>query len=164
MLLKNLHTLHLPHILWHRKTHNNNNNDNDNQDGQAKDRRQRLRYLRNSLSLSPSLSLCICVCCPSLSILVFISVCLSLSLCVHVCGLCAHKWKPEEDTGDLLYHFHLIHLSLAVSVNLDLGWWPASPSDPLISSPMTVLGFRATRDHACFFMWVLGSKLRPSCL
>lgn len=102
-------------------------------------------------------------------------------MCIHVCVLCKFMyehmcvfcvsicvrvpvyehtpctWWPEGDINGLLYY------SLPCSLNLDLGWWPASLTDPLSCTVMTsarVTGYRYTCDHAWLLTWLLGSKLR----
>ena len=47
-----------------------------------------------------------------------------------------------------------------LSLNLELGWWPASPSDPPVSTPTIAVDMR---NHTTLFTLVLGLVLRSSC-
>ena len=78
--------------------------------------------------------LCVCVWCVWClymhMIYVFMSVCICVCVCVYVC-VCDYKG------GHLLFCsiiLHLIPLRQGRSLNLKLGWWPPSPSDPPVSA------------------------------
>jgi len=49
--------------------------------------------------------------------------------------------------------FHLITLRKDLSLNLELGWWPESPSKPSASAPAGAGSVRA-QGHTCFTIGV----------
>lgn len=48
---------------------------------------------------------------------------------MHMC-LQVYMWRPEGTLGILLSHSLLISLREGLSLNLELGWEPSSPSEP----------------------------------
>lgn len=71
---------------------------------------------------------CTCMCMHS---------CVSACILVYVCVMFAyvlmyvHMRKPEEDIWYPLYDCTFFFLHGGPSMNLELGWWPVSPSEPL---------------------------------
>lgn len=52
---------------------------------------------------------------------------------VHVCRAQTHRQQGKA-SSILLYILHLILLKQDLSLNLEIGWQPVSPSDPLVSA------------------------------
>lgn len=74
---------------------------------------------------------------------------------VHAC-LC--MCRSEEDVCVSCSIFqHLISLRQNPLLNLELSWWPASPSEPLVSAPHSA-GVTGVHSHGQLFMWLLGSQ------
>lgn len=59
--------------------------------------------------------------------------------------------------------FFLIALRQGFSLNLELDWLPASPSDPPVCTPNSTGGAHASRTQL-FTTWLLGSKLRSTSM
>ena len=80
--------------------------------------------------------MCTCMCaCVHVCACVRVCVCLCV-LCLHMCvGVYMHMRKPEEDTWCPAFSLYLIPLRWGPSMNLELGWWPESPSEPPVPAP-----------------------------
>lgn len=57
-------------------------------------------------------------------------------ICPYVgCGYTCHRWSQRRTLGILFCHtLGLVPLSQSLSVKLEVGWWPASLSNPPVST------------------------------
>lgn len=56
-------------------------------------------------------------------------------VCAHRCGsvhICVYVQRSKEDVGCLTLSLSTLILRSSVSLNLELGWWPASLGEPLV--------------------------------
>lgn len=94
---------------------------------------------------------CVCL------IIFFILLCVlgELSM-VHACLMHEHVCGGTRTGGG---QRRTLHVWNSLSMNLGVGWRPANPSDPLVSTRSPVL-----RLQGHIFTWVLGSKFRTARL
>ena len=82
----------------------------------------------------------------------------SVHTTMHTC------WAQRSMLGALLYHSPHHSPETWSLTDFALSWWWASRRCPLISIPLPLHTQPVQPDHAQLLMWMLGSKLRSSCL
>lgn len=94
--------------------------------------------------------------------------CLLFTLSVeHVCHVgacvCGYVWEGQRTLNVLVCHY-LIPLWYVLSLNLKMGWQPASPRNPQ-PPPFNEAEVTGIHSHiyAQLFTWVLGSEIRSLC-
>lgn len=76
---------------------------------------------------------------------------------VYVCVMCVHKCLHVPGGGHWLYCFIICIPALwqGPSLHLDLGWWPAGPSNPPVST-LIIIRMVGLYNHTWLFTWVVG--------